>query len=125
MIDNYEDHIRFYVLDRTTRQTVRLTDDGSGDPLVVQWARILGDMGTDARRVAWDDIHDMGLHVSTVFMGFDMMHDCGLHRVPLLFETMVFDQEGPVGDRISTATLDDAERAHAAMVAQLRAGVRP
>jgi len=118
---------RYYVFDPAARTVRELDDDGYGDPLVVQWARVQGDI----RRVAWDDVPDMHAHVSTVFIGFDFMHDAGMHPQPLLFETGVFydddtDTHQPMqlGFRCQSATLDDAEREHANALQQLRAGVR-
>lgn len=111
--------ITYYVLDHATRSVRELEDDGCGDPLVVQWARLQH----DCRTVLWDDVPEAGAYVSTIFVGFDMLHDSGLHREPMLFESAVMYRRAPDATHIvASATLDDAERMHAELLAQLRAG---
>lgn len=121
MTDKGNDPVTYYLLDMSTRSVVPMDDDGSGDPPVVQWARYTHGY----RRVAWDDVPDMGLHVSTIFTGFDFVHSFGLRPEPLLFETAVIDDERQIHAQWLCPTIDAAEAAHAAALAELRAGVRP
>ena len=114
--------IRYYVLDKQTRAVRELDDDGCGDPLIVQWARQLT---AETRRIAWDDVPDMRAHVSTIFVGFDMLHDFGMHRQPMLFETAVlYDDNAGDTSHVVAATLDDAEAMHARQLQRLRNGER-
>jgi hypothetical protein len=116
----------FYLLDRETRTVSPIEDDGSGEPLIVQWCRRLGDFGSDRRRVALDDVPAQHAYVSTVFLGMDPFHDAGLHVVPQFFETAVFDtNDGRMLDKRVSATLDEAEQVHADTLQLLRAGVWP
>lgn len=113
--------ITYYVLDLSTRIVRELEDDGCGDPLVVQWARLQH----DCRTVRWDDVPEAGAYVSTIFVGFDMLHDSGLHVEPMLFESAVMFRRAPEATRIiPSPTLDDAERMHAQLLQELRAGAR-
>ena len=107
---------RFYLLDG--RSVVPVRDDGSGVPLVVQWATQLTDAMT---QVARDDV-DGERTVSTVFLGVDHSRLFGDEDTPAtLFETMTTRTDGTVEDVVRCRTLDEAEQLHVETLRELRA----
>lgn len=50
-----------------------------------EWSRLLGDM--EYKRVAYDEIPDTDIRISTVWLGLNHQYGDG---PPLIFETMVF-----------------------------------
>jgi hypothetical protein len=101
---------RFYILNNRVPFAVDM----------MTWAMWLENI--DNRRVAYTVIDvDLGVEVSTVFLGLDHNFSGG---EPVLFETMVF---GDVGDRRDEIEMDryctwaEAERGHAEIVANMTA----
>lgn len=99
-----------------------LDDDGN--------ARVENDLMTWAAWMERGDRHlavtrtPDGTRISTVFLGLD--HNFGLEGSPILWETMVFDTDGPwqsYQDRY--ATRDEAKRGHDAIVEAITAGKLP
>lgn len=81
------------------------------EPDILAWAAWFEDR--DARRVALAELS--GGRVSTVFLGLD--HNFMRHGPPLLFETMVFMDDGRGWcDQERYATWDEAEAGHKRMV---------
>lgn len=71
------------------------------------------DRGEDYHRVAWTDLDDQEVCVSTVWLGLDHQHGNGL---PLIFETMVFG--GFLNERMERySTETEALEGHEEMVA--------
>ena len=85
---------------------------------ILTWAKWSERRG-DFRRIALTEVRE-GVHVSTVFLGFD--HSFG-HGPPLLFETMAFGKK--LGDHENDcdrySTWDEAERGHKDMVMRVLA----
>jgi len=64
--------------------------------------------GNNKRRVGDSYVNDC--HISTVFLGID--HGFGATRRPVLFETMVFDNEGNDMFQSRCCTWDEAVKMH-------------
>jgi hypothetical protein len=113
----------FFLLDEAGN-VVPVHDNGSGEPLVVQWAMQLTD---DMRRVAYDAGN--GWEVSTVFLGVDHMRMLQHHRTPMVFETLVHVRQRKRTDMAGyvrrTATRDAAMLVHHEAVNMARTGVPP
>lgn len=83
--------------------------DWQGNPISgMQWARLF----EDERHIGDDRIGDV--RISTVWIGLDL----GLQAPPLIFETMVFDEEGDWSVRYATER--EAREGHARVVALVR-----
>lgn len=97
---------------------------------LLRWAKWLE---RSDRRIAWDEID--GIVISTVFLGLDHGYPWlpDAPYLPVLFETMVFPphyfERDADGNRVKTrgseyqdryCLLDDAEAAHARIVAQVK-----
>ena len=89
---------------------------------LMEWAKMVEERRAgehDPFRVAFTD--DGPWHVSTVFLsGLD--HNFSGEGPPLLFETMIFHRDDPGLDHdcLRTSTWEEAEVAHALMVARCR-----
>lgn len=68
------------------------------------------------RRVAVDDVGK--LHISTIFLGMD--HNFHEGGPPLLFETMVFQEDGSSGECERYSTWEEAEAGHQEWVERLK-----
>lgn len=85
--------------------------DRDGNPLeLMEWAMKFEDL--DYKRVAFTELGD--LEVSTVWLGTTVSRE----GPPLIFETIVFGGEDERTTRY--ATLEEAERGHAAIVEELQ-----
>jgi hypothetical protein len=91
----------------------------NGEPLTLrQWADLLG---SNKRRVALDALTwgtVSAMRISTVYLGID--HNFLLTGPPLIFETMVFGEEGWADEACYRwSTLDEAQRGHEKVVLDL------
>ena len=72
-----------------------------------------------ARRVAWDKVGSYT--VSTVFLAIN--HNFGDYEgAPILWETMVFDENGEEAHCLRYRTREEAEQGHKTVVEELRNG---
>ena len=83
------------------------------EPDLMKWAEWFE---TANRRVAWTEVGKA--KVSTVFLALD--HSFSRKGPPILFETMVFREEGNETDCERCSTWEEAERQHEAMVEKVR-----
>lgn len=83
---------------------------------VIEWARWMETSGD--RHVAATDVGP--LHVSTVFLGLDHGFSNHPDAPPILFETMIFGDDGESHHWDRYASWDEAERGHAAAVEAAR-----
>jgi hypothetical protein len=73
---------------------------------LMTWAELLEN--GDYRLVALDDVD--GIWISTIWVGFD--HNMGIHREPLIFETMVYGAGAGSIEPRRYATEDEALDGH-------------
>ena len=72
----------WYILEEHTPRAVDLAD-------YIEWTKVAKQEGRDHRRVALSEVRP-SVFVSTVFLGLDH----GFGDVPILFETMIYDDDG-------------------------------
>ena len=87
--------------------------DRDGKPIDFwRWGELIGDR--EYAVIAKDDLD--GVYVSTVWIGLSL----ALTDPPLIFETMVFDQEGDDVETHRYATEAEARAGHERIVSELR-----
>jgi hypothetical protein len=77
---------------------------------------------TGDRRVAFDEIETVGA-VSTVFLGLDHAHTLDPTAPPILFETLVFLEEGGTGSMLRYSLYDEAVKGHQLVLRTIKAEI--
>jgi hypothetical protein len=96
--------------------------DRDANPISAEEWEALWFQGDDARRIARTEVG--ALDVSTVWLGID--HNWSDEGSPLIFETMIFSEEGATEDpQRRWSTREAAQAGHDRIVAALRHGVTP
>jgi hypothetical protein len=99
--------------------------DPDGKPMTVEeWAAMFERRSTDPDTSWWRKQTEVaGVQVSTVWLGLN--HQWNPDEPPLIWETMIFGDEGDSGDQWRYTSREEAFADHDRIVACLREGRKP